>query len=171
MPPIATTGSCLALNEHGVARGAALLFGTNVVAIILGAAVSLYASGVRGKRGASSKQSWVFYSFFVLLLGAAGLVVPLRSGWLSLLSGGAPVEIPATLEASLTERLESHPGAVIDTVTSRRNENGESVVEIQLTAPRPLPDELIGDLAGIARAELGDEHVVRVGTRLAVEVR
>ncbi|MCP3959166.1 MAG: TIGR00341 family protein [bacterium] len=171
VPPIATTGVCLALGETAFARGSALLFGTNVVAIILGAAVSLYASGVRGKRGASVHQRWVLYSFLVLLLGAAGLVVPLRSGWLSLLSGGAPVEIPATLESQLAKRLAAHPEVEIDAINSRRDEDGESVVEIELTAPRPLPDELIGDLAAVARAELGENQVVRVGTRLAVEVR
>ena len=100
VPPIATTGVCLALGENAYARGSALLFGTNVVAIILGAAISLYASGVRGKRGAGSHQRWVRYSFLVLLLGTAALLFPLRSGWQSQLSG-RPIEIPATLEIRL----------------------------------------------------------------------
>ncbi len=85
------------------------------------------------------------------------------------------MEIPATLESQLAKRLAAHPGVEIDGITSRRDENGESVVEIELTAPRPLPDELIADLAAVARAELeaGQQQdlVVRVGTRLAVEVR
>ncbi len=78
VPPIATTGVSLALGEPATARGSALLFVTNVVAIILGAAVSLYASGVRGKRGAGSHQRWVSYTFLVLLLGTVALAPPRR---------------------------------------------------------------------------------------------
>ena len=170
VPPIATTGTCLALDESSIARGAALLFGTNVVAIILGAALSLYASGVRGKRGASSKQRWVMYAFVFLILGAAALVVPLRSGWLSLLSGGAPVELPASLETSLDQRLATVPGARLVSTTSRLA-GTDSIVEIEIEAPRSVPDELVQSLVSIVRAELGDDQVVRVSTRLAVEVR
>ncbi|MCP3959420.1 MAG: hypothetical protein GY719_16340 [bacterium] len=85
------------------------------------------------------------------------------------------MEIPATLESQLAKRLAAHPEVEIAGVTSRLEKDGESVVEIELIAPRPLPDELIGDLAAVARAELeaGQQQdlVVRVGTRLAVEVR
>ncbi len=169
VPPIATTGVCLALGEGVNARGAALLFATNVVAIILGAGVSLYASGVRGKSGAASHQRWVRYSFFALLLGTVALAVPLGSGLKSQLFANAALEIPATLEARLTERLGGDGDIRIATLAGRR-EDGERILEIELAAPQPASAELVRDLAGVAREELGADLVVHVGTRILAEV-
>ncbi len=170
VPPIATTGVCLALGESGTARGAGLLFGTNVVAIILGAAVSYYAGGVRGKRGAGSHQRWVRYSFLALLLGAAALAFPLHSGLLSQLSGGVEAGVHARLDARLEERLRAQPGARLERLVGRR-EGGERVVEIQVAAPAPLPPELARELTAIIHDELGAGGVVRIETRLVTELR
>ena len=169
VPPIATTGVCMALGESAVARGSALLFATNVVAIILGAAVSLYASGVRGKRGAGSHQKWVSYAFLVLLLGTVALAFPLGSGLRSQLTGGA-FPVPSGLQEQLKERLERHSEVRLLAVTSHRLK-GERRLEIELAAPGPLPDELPGDLATVAREALGGDLAVRVDTRLQVDVR
>ena len=49
VPPIATTGIAIAFGELSVAAGAALLFATNVVAIILGSALNFWVAGIRGK--------------------------------------------------------------------------------------------------------------------------
>ncbi len=167
VPPIATTGVCLALSDLAPARGSALLFATNVVAIILGAAVSLYASGVRGKRGAGSHQKWVSYAFLVLLLGTVALAFPLGSGLRSQLTGGIPKKLPDLVE----QQLEEHPGVRLLEIT-RRREDGQRILVIELAAPRPVSAELVRDLASVARDELGEgELVVRVGTRLSTEVR
>ncbi len=164
VPPIATTGVCLALGETAKAGGAALLFATNVVAIILGAAISLYASGVRGRSGAASHQRWVRYSFIVLLLGTVALAFPLGSELRSqLYAGGA-------LKARLTERLESQSGARIVALAKHR-EGGERVLVIGLAAPRPPSPELVRDLAAVAKEKLGEDVVVRVDTLLSTEVR
>ena len=63
VPPIATTGICLTMNEPDGAGNSALLFGTNVVAIVYGAALCFFLTGVRAHRGRS------YYSI-ILALGA-----------------------------------------------------------------------------------------------------
>ena len=45
VPPIATTGIALSFGEFYVAKGAAVLFGTNVVTIVLGAALTFFSHG------------------------------------------------------------------------------------------------------------------------------
>ncbi len=170
VPPIATTGVCLALGELATARGSALLFATNVVAIILGAAVSLYASGVRGKRGAGSRQKWVRYAFLTLLLGTVALAFPLGSGLRSQLAGGGTPATTKALQDRLERLLARHSEIRLLGITGSR-EDGERILEIELTAPRPVSAELISALAGVARDELGQDLVVRVGTRLSTEVR
>ncbi len=168
VPPIATTGVCLALGEGDNAWGAALLFGTNVVAIILGAAMSLYAIGVRGRSGAASHQRWVRYSFLALMLGAVTLAFPLGSGLISQLSGGVAGRVPSELETRLAERLNDLPGArLVDLVDPRDEKN---VVEFEISAPRPLSDALVRDLAQIIHDQMGPEWVVRIETQLKVEV-
>ena len=57
VPPIATVGIALSFGETVVARGAALLFATNVVAIVLGAAINFYAAGIRGAAKTTSQKS------------------------------------------------------------------------------------------------------------------
>ncbi len=155
VPPIATTGVSLALGELAIARGSALLFATNVVAIILGAAVSLYASGVRGRSGAGSHQLWVRHAFLALLLGTVALAFPLGSGLRSQLFGGAGFEISETLEHGLEQHLEEYPGAGLLGITGYR-EGDRRIVEIELAAPRPLPAELARELAGLVSKELGE---------------
>ncbi len=164
VPPIATTGVCLALGEGAKAGGAALLFATNVVAIILGAAVSLYASGVRGRSGAAGHQRWVRYSFIALLLGTVALGFPLGLRLSSQLYAGESLKI------RLAERLEEQDGTRI-VALSRRHDGGQRVLEIELASPQPPSGELVQALAAIAREELGADLVVRVDTRLSAEVR
>ncbi len=168
VPPIATTGVCLALGERGNAWGAALLFGTNVVAIILGAAMSLYAIGVRGRSGAAGHQRWVRYSFLALMLGAVTLAFPLGSGLISQLSGGVAGRVPSELESRLVERLRDMPGArLVDMVDPRDEKN---VIELEVSAPQPLSDALVFDLVNIVRDQMGTEWVVRIETQLKVEI-
>lgn len=168
VPPIATTGVCLALGEDHNAQGAALLFGTNVVAIVLGAAISLYASGVRGKRGASGHQVWVRYSFLVLLVGTAALAVPLSTGLLSYLSGGAAVEIPAVLEPRLRGALAARPEVRLERV-SLRPEGNRQILMIELGSPRPVAEDLLAELAAVARETTAAGQRVRIATRLVAD--
>ena len=77
VPPIATTGIAIAIHEWEIARGAATLFGTNVVAIVLGAAMSFYAGGVRARSGDEEGARWVRRTFSTLLIFTIALSIPL----------------------------------------------------------------------------------------------
>ncbi len=171
VPPIATTGASLALGHGAVARGAALLFATNVVAIILGAAATFWAGGVRTKGGETGGRRWARWAFLGLVLGALVLAVPLGSFLISQLSGDREVvaALPAELEIRVEERLAGHPGTELLAVVGLREGRGE-VVEVRLTAPAPTSPELAAELAAAVREELGREAAVRVTTWLAVEV-
>ncbi len=79
VPPLATTGISLAMGEAVNARGAATLFATNVVSIILGAAVTFYAAGIRGQRTQSRGRRWVLTTVMALLFTTVIIAVPLTS--------------------------------------------------------------------------------------------
>lgn len=76
VPPIVTAGICLVTREVSVAKGASLLFGTNVVAVIFGAALNFSLGGIhgQGKAGEFGRRL-----IFVLALACLGLAVPLSS--------------------------------------------------------------------------------------------
>lgn len=85
VPPIATVGISIALGEVLNARGASLLFTTNVVAIILGAALNFYAAGIRPSAEKTSRL-WVTRSLAGLILLLAVLFIPLGSSVVSKLA-------------------------------------------------------------------------------------
>lgn len=74
VPPIATVGISMSLGEFRNANGAALLFGTNVVTVILGAAFNFWLAGLRG-RGESGE--WRRRILIVLTLVCICCAVPL----------------------------------------------------------------------------------------------
>ena len=79
VPPIATVGISVALGETANALGATLLFATNVVAIVLGAALNFFANGIRAKVSEKRRVLWASRSLLGLMLVAAALAVPLGS--------------------------------------------------------------------------------------------
>jgi len=89
VPPVATVGICYALGATSIAKGAALLFGTNVVAVVLGAGINFFLAGIRGK---SRSGEWARRGVIILSLICAGLTVPLTSVLLSKLSRSAQIE-------------------------------------------------------------------------------
>ena len=72
------------MGELGVATGAALLFGTNVVTVILGAAANFWLAGLRG-RGEGGE--WRRRIIIVLMLACIGCAVPLTFYLLKNLGG------------------------------------------------------------------------------------
>ena len=74
VPPIATVGISFGLGKFQNATGAALLFGTNVVTVILGAAVNFWLAGLRG-RGEGGE--WRRRIIIILILTCVACAVPL----------------------------------------------------------------------------------------------
>ena len=143
VPPIATTGICLALGEHVTARGAALLFGTNVVAIVLGSGLNFFIAGIRGKK--STAQIWARRLAIVLALACAGLAVPLASVLVSKVSRNAPMEqqVKGVIQGS---------GYELVSVRILRKKNQPKKFEIHLEGPG-FPDANLQDRLRKAVAE------------------
>lgn len=98
VPPIATAGLALAIWDHDLARGAMLLFITNMVAIVLASTMALWAVGVRGSADGTKVTRYAGWGTLlsVLALGVfLGLAAPKYH---------APDPVPATL----IEDIEAH---------------------------------------------------------------
>jgi uncharacterized hydrophobic protein (TIGR00271 family) len=159
VPPIASVGICLALGETVTAQGAALLFGTNVVAIVLGAAANFFAAGIRGRK--EGKGLWSRRLVIVLALVCAGLAIPLTS----ILVG--KVTSPRALERTLSKVAEEGNYRLLKLRRSRSA--GAPLVEIELAGPAPPPDQLVDALKSEAEDRIGRAIHLRVRTILETE--
>lgn len=128
VPPIATVGIALALGRTGIALGAALLFGTNIVAIVLGAGLNFMLAGISGNHKAGA---WGKRSLIVLVLVCLGLAVPLTSVLLSRLSTSEQ------LEEAIQEELPD--GVVLVSANQMRGGGFEVTVE----SATPLGEDIL----------------------------
>lgn len=154
VPPIATVGICLSLGETDTSRGAALLFGTNVVAIVFGAAVNFYLAGIRGK---SAHGVWTRRLVIVLALACAAVSVPLTS----VLVG--KVTTPRMLERHFGSVAEEEGYRLLKLRRSRSA--GNLLIELDLAGPEPPDAAMIERL----KATAGEGVRVRVRTLLETE--
>lgn len=155
VPPIATVGICLSLGETETSRGAGLLFGTNVVAIVFGAAVNFYLAGIRGK---AATGVWARRLVIVLALACAAVSVPLTS----VLVG--KVTAPRLLEQSFGSVAREDGYRLLKLRRSRSD--GKLLIELDLAGPAP-PDEAMLERL---RQTAGPSVRVRVRTLLETEL-
>ncbi len=167
VPPIATVGVSLAHGAGRNALGAALLFSTNVVAIVLGAAVCLYALGVRSGPRGSRVPLWVRRVVLALLFAVALLAIPLTSVLVSSLQ--SKVEAPFAvlqLESALQQRLTEWPGVEFESL--RVVQRAPMTLEIRVAAAAPPGPELARELAETASLVLENPVRIRLVETLVV---
>jgi uncharacterized hydrophobic protein (TIGR00271 family) len=156
VPPIATSGLALAIGDLSLCAGAALLFGTNLVTIVIASALTLWSVGLR--TGRSGRDETRTTQRLGLFLGAAALGL---AGWLTF----APPAYRAPFVPSEDVRalVEKQLGGEYELVSCRYLRLDPPrrlrVVVRGATAPPPELAEAIRDVL--------DDHV---GRRLVVEV-
>jgi len=161
VPPIATTGICLAMGKFTVAQGAGLLFGTNVVAIVIGSALNFFLAGIRGRGAAAG--GWAKRTAILFALVMAGLVVPLSSALVSKVAGAAEVE------KVLLDKGEEM-GVRVMSVQRVRYEGGVQVIEVVVEAEEPVSAETVRAFQVAAERVVDGDVRVRVVTRLVSEM-
>lgn len=179
VPPIATTGITLAMGEPRVARGAALLFGTNVVFIILGAACSFYATGVRARKRERGRTIWSQRALLLLMAAAAVLAIPLASVLIERIAGSRSGD-EETYNLATDVGGERRLRPVMESVVA---EGGGDLLELELNTEADIPrvtvgvriaavdeQELAEKLAKAAREHFEGPVTVRLWTRNLVEV-
>ena len=158
VPPIATVGISIALREWSNATGAALLFGTNVVAIILASAVTFFAMGIRGQVGA--KSLWARRTLVLLAAALAVLLVPLSTVLVSKAGKAAGEKI-------LAENQQKRIAAIVATVLKKNGIKPGKIEITQITAkgqslnftcrietPLPISPPVVNEIVGETRSQL-----------------
>ena len=154
VPPIATVGISLVLGDLATSRGAAFLFGINVVAVVLGAALNFVLAGVRG---GTAEGAWARRGLITLLLVCAGLVVPLTS--ILLFGSSRSSEIENVVKAELPKEARF--------ISALRMDGGG--YEVTVESDRPMNDFTKERLKEVLSKKAGKPVKVRLKTELVVE--
>lgn len=160
VPPIATTGICIALEKYTVANGAAMLFGTNVVAIVFGSAANFFIAGIRGRDSLS--RVWAKRVMIVFALILLGLLVPLTSTIVKKVAG----------DDTLVEQLNAVAGSHSVTVSQLRKmppSKGVQVYEVTVDADEKVSSSLAAEFQRVAEQYSKREIKIRVITRLVTQ--
>ena len=173
VPPIATVGISLALREWGTASGAALLFGTNVVAIILASAITFFAIGIRGQIGA--KTLWARRTLLLLFAALGMLLIPLSAVLVSkagkVANEKSDVSVTrAKIEGVISGVLKTRPQNFGTVTVSKFARNGKEVdITCRIESPEPVSAALAASIRDKLKTEFKKEKVsVRILTDLVV---
>ena len=90
VPPLSCIGIALAYGQYLIAKGATLLFFTNMIAIVLGAACTFRLLGVTGSHTEATHRRWVYRMAGVLGVGVLLLLYPLGRSLEETIDRGRP---------------------------------------------------------------------------------
>lgn len=153
IPPVATSGMAAAIGNWPLASGSLLLFLTNIVAIVLGTAVSLWAVGVRGGDREPEPRRWVIGVSLVLVLTALGL------GYYELTPH---LNMPSAMTQQVHEAIAEHPDVELLASEPTWSRLGGTGLHLVVAAPGPLPEKLAARL---------QEFTSYYGVECSIEVR
>ena len=166
VPPIATTGLALIEGKMLVARGAGILFITNLVAIIIGASVMFYLMGIRSLYENKWSPIILRRAFLSLLLMVGLLAAPLGYQTAERIKKGQlrPIAYPLSFKLSemIRDRVNQEPD--VDLLSAGRSgyDYEAREIEILLSSNEPGPLSLKQDLVSIVKGYLGEEVSVRI---------
>lgn len=165
VPPIATAGIAVAMNEQKIAIGATLLFTTNVVFIIIGAGSVFLLLGIRAKSNQRSLNIWVTRLSLALVIVAAIHVVPLSSALMSKVSSkiSNAEKSYVNLESQIRELIINDTGndLLIKIQTSNYSNNSKLIL-IDVKKSDYQLDDTIGEISKVAENFFKKRVIIRV---------
>jgi uncharacterized hydrophobic protein (TIGR00271 family) len=153
VPPLASVGFTLGIGRADLAGGALLLFGVNLIAILLSAALVLLASGLGPSGRPAAIDQGVRAGLAIVVVVTAALSVPLTFESIQRVSR---TELSVSVNQAAVTWLAPYPALELAGVTI---EGTHVSVEISGPVSPPATDRLTKSLEGI------------VGRRVALQVR
>lgn len=166
VPPIGSSGVALAHGEYVTSAGAAMLFLTNIVAIVLGAAIALFAVGMQAQHLHAKSKRWIRHATMGLIVGAVILSVPLIYWLYASLPGK---ELAPELAAVVERHVEQAPDHDLVEIMHPDRSGEVMRLEVVVSGTRPADAALANAIAAALQNESGKPVAVRVTTRLTVE--
>jgi uncharacterized hydrophobic protein (TIGR00271 family) len=170
VPPLATVGIAFAEGAWQISQGAAILFLTNLVAIILGAAFIYRRLGIQGTRKGISSPLWMRRTILFMILLALMLTAPLGFKLAQQLRAGQtrPYTLPVSqsVHRAIKERVHQEYGVTFISAL-RFGAKSDTDAAILLSTQKPVSVNLISDLKQLVNDEMGQN--VRVAVHVLKE--
>ena len=165
LPPLAAVGIASIKGEFGVALGAATLFTTNLLAIVIGSAIVFRLFGVDPSARGVASPPWVRRTLMLvsagLLATTAVLVMNLNLQTQQGVNRPYARPLPPQLRASIRARVAEDPGTEILLMAESGIEHGFGL-EIVLCAPGPIAPDLVPDLEALIERTMGPDRPARI---------
>jgi uncharacterized hydrophobic protein (TIGR00271 family) len=160
VPPLCSVGISLAYGHWLNAFGAAALFVTNLIAIVLASALTFFLMGVTSASALQAYRRIARTGITVLVLALLALTVPLGSSLSDRIDRGSerPLGYPVkrTLARAIRERIDKEQG--VELMFMARASVGGQVV-IYVAADQGVSRKLSKELTRIARKEMDDNEL------------
>ena len=165
VPPLAVIGIAAASGEFVLAGFLAVLFLTNVVAIILGAGFVFRLVGVQGALGKSTAPLWGRRARIGLILATVVLIIPLGNRLQNQLDEGqvrpATYPLPTSVRSIILEQVDSEPG--IEVIAMARYATApEAGAQVILASEGPVPYGFIEYIEEAIHSVAGADATVRI---------
>ena len=172
VPPLATVGIAFSGGAWKISQGAAILFLTNLVAIILGAAFIYRRLGIQGTRLGTRSPLWMRRTVLSLILIAVMLTAPLGFKLAQQLREGQtrPYTLPVSQSVyrAIKERIHQEYGVTLISAL-RFGIRSDTDAAIILSTQKPVSVNLISDLKQLVNDKIGEN--VRVAVHVLQEAR
>jgi uncharacterized hydrophobic protein (TIGR00271 family) len=141
VPPIATCGVALAHGDFVTSAGAAMLFFTNIIAIVLGAAAALFAVGMQAQHLHAREKRWTRHAIMGLTVGAVILSIPL----IYFLYDSLPKpDINEDLMAEIQQVIDDREGVSLSTIEKKPGKDAVPHYTVIITAEENANTSLLG---------------------------
>jgi len=164
VPPLCSMGISITYHDFANAQGAGLMFITNLVAIILGAAATFRTLGVVPLKTTHGQRRWVIRVVGVLAVSVIILAFPLQSALRHSLELGKPQPRTFPLAKGVEDALAAYiaRNPQIELIASGRPSSPDDPADviIVLASPEPMPAKYGDSVAAIVRQYMGDESLI-----------
>jgi uncharacterized membrane protein len=161
VPPLCATGLSLAYRDYANAEGAALLFATNFIAIVLSAALTFRMMGVRWGLAGYHQRAWVLRTGVIMTMAAMVMAIPLYFALLKSVLQARPMPVSYPLAKSVIEALENYVGQhpEVELLMAGRPSLplDKTDVQILLGVPSRLDPAYAEALIAIVKREMEDD--------------
>lgn len=165
VPPLCVVGIGLTNGRPLIAANSAVLLLTNLVAIILSAALAFAILGLRGRQGKERIPDWVKRSFLVLGMAALILLTPLLLNQEKKKRLGQSRPLTYPVSAQLQEAVEAYvePIPNLSLITIARNGvDPSSSIGVMLATPDVLPAGVKSEITRLVHEVRGKRATVRI---------
>ena len=174
VPPLAVVGLALTHGAPLISYNAAILLTTNLVAIIIGAAIVFRMLKVHVSRQGAGIPIWVRRATMLLFLSIALLIAPLVGHMVEGKRTGQDRPVEYQLAPHVREAVRKYISywPEVELITQGRNSvEPEASITIILMSGKYLPPEFEEGLIRVVHKARGDEPVVRIFPILAARQR